>query len=166
VLNVATDEVRPAAHAVVWLGWLDDAHLLAERPYGGFLVTDISGAVVREIPLDGVPLLASRSNALSPDRASLLVRSARTGVGQAFAEVVDVASGTVTRQLVSPMDGIPYIVGWRSQDVLVARERPGRIELVEVSDTVANGTTILVLPFRDEGFAPEGIVLAGWFVRQ
>jgi hypothetical protein len=160
VLDVARKALRRTAQPVRWIGWADASHLVAERPFGGALVTDTDGVVQREITGDGRP---AGPRAVSSDGTSLLMLPSRSGGGQTFVRVVDLQTGATTRELIAPEGGgVPSVLGWRGKDVLVVRERTGGLEVVPAENTVLVGNQILVLPFRGEGFT-TGLVLAAWF---
>jgi hypothetical protein len=159
VLDVARNALRRTSQPVRWIGWVDDSHLVAERPFGGALVTDTDGEVQREITGDGRP---AGPRAVSSDGKSLLMLPFSSGMGQTFVRVVDLDTGATTRELIAPEGGVPSVIGWRGKDVLVVRERTGGLEVVPAESRVLVGNEILVLPFRGEGFS-TGLVLAAWF---
>lgn len=159
VLDVAGDQLRRTSQPVLWIAWADESHLIAERPFGGALVTDTDGVVQREITADGRP---AGPGAVSSDGRSILMQPSRSSIGQTFVRIVDLRSGATTRELVAPQGGIPSVVGWRGRDVVVVREGPGGLQVVQVETTVLAGKTILALPFSGEGFS-TGLLLAAWF---
>jgi hypothetical protein len=159
VLDIARNALRRTSQPLRWIGWADDGHLVAERPFGGALVTDTDGVIQREILGDGRP---AGPRAVSSDGKSLLMLPSRSGMGQPFVRIVDLRTGATTRELIAPEGGVPSVLGWRGRDVLVVRERTGGLEVVPAESTVLVGNQILVLPFRGEGFS-TGLVLAAWF---
>lgn len=161
ILDVARGQVLRTAQPAQWAAWIDEDRLLREQART-IAVTDATGALAWSFPVVGV---VPPFPVLSADRTKVLVQPFGGGAGDPFVAVVDVRTGAVERELVAPSDGVPYIVGWHGRDVLVGRERAGRYEIVTAGTSVAAGTVVLSLPFRSEGFIPDGrrIEVAAWY---
>lgn len=157
---VARDLPAPMASGVAWSP--DGRELLdisAEVPT--FVGADGSGR--RQLPAGGSPTV--QGDVFSPDGHRMLLRPPVSGLRLPYVRVVDVDGGALRAELSDPEE-VPSVLGWMGdQSLLVAREEPGAIVLYAVPLDGSPRQRLVSVTIRNEGFGPEGWLVADWFTR-